>query len=42
MEFKRVCAVKLMFILLIYFQSTTGKPAIIKSLDFEDCGQFGF
>lgn len=37
MEFKRVCIVKLMFILLIYLQSTNARPEVIKSLDFEDC-----
>ncbi|XP_037026344.1 uncharacterized protein LOC119067463 [Bradysia coprophila] len=38
MEFKRVCPIKLMFILLIYLQTTNGKPSYIQSLDFEDCG----
>ncbi|KAJ6637034.1 NPC intracellular cholesterol transporter 2 [Pseudolycoriella hygida] len=38
MELKFVLILKLMFVSLLYLQSTTGKPKGIRSLDFEDCG----
>jgi len=38
MDLKHFLILNLMFILLIYLQSTSGKPRGLRSLDFEDCG----